>query len=119
IMFGDLGQGLLLALIGFLLGKYKKWSLGPILTRIGLSGAFFGLIYGEFFGTEDFLHPLYEWLHGFGISFLPFHPMDNANTMPLLLITIGLGSMIILTSIAINTVYKFKHKDYAEAICSP
>lgn len=119
IMFGDLGQGLLLALIGFLLGKYKKWSLGPIMTRIGLSGAFFGLIYGEFFGTEDFLHPLYEWLHGFGISFLPFHPMDNANTMPLLLITIGLGSMIILTSIAINTVYKFKHKDYAEAICSP
>jgi V/A-type H+-transporting ATPase subunit I len=27
--------------------------------------------------------------------------------------------MILLTSIAINTVFKFKHKDYAEAICSP
>ena len=49
MMFGDLGQGLLLSLIGFLLGKFKNWSLGPIIARIGLSGAFFGLIYGEFF----------------------------------------------------------------------
>ena len=119
IMFGDFGQGLLLALIGFLLGKFKGWSLGPIVTRIGMSGAFFGLIYGEFFGNAHVLTPLYDFLGQFGITFLPFHPMDSHNTMTLLLTAVGLGAALILVSIIVNTYFKFKHKDYAQAICSP
>ncbi len=119
IMFGDFGQGLLLSLIGFLLGKFKGWSLGPIVTRIGLSGAFFGLIYGEFFGNAHVLSPLYDWLKGFGITFLPFHPMDNHNTMTLLLGAVALGSLFILVSIITNTYFNFRKKNYAEAICSP
>ncbi len=119
IMFGDFGQGLLLALIGYLFGKYKNWSLGPIVTRIGLSGAFFGLIYGEFFGNETFLEPLYEWLHHIGITFLPYHPMDTSNTMGLLLSTVAIGIGFIMTAMVVNIMFKFKHKEYADAICSP
>jgi V/A-type H+-transporting ATPase subunit I len=117
IMFGDVGQGLLVALIGFLLGKFKNWSLGPILVRVGFSGAFFGLLYGEIFGNEEILHHFYQdILH---IDFLPFVAMDPSNTMTLLFIAIGLGAIILFTAIILNTIYKFKKKDYAEAICSP
>jgi len=116
MMFGDLGQGLVLSLIGFLLGKFKNWSLGPIVARIGLSGAFFGLIYGEFFGNQDFLMPLYDML---GISFLPFHAMSNENTMTLVLMSVGFGALLLLMSISVSTFYKFKLKEYAKAITSP
>ncbi|WP_035357555.1 V-type ATP synthase subunit I [Acholeplasma granularum] len=116
IMFGDLGQGLALSLIGFLLGKFKNWSLGPIITRIGLSGAFFGILYGEFFGNQSFLMPLYDKL---GISFLPFHAMSGGNTMTLVLMSVGLGALLLIMSIGVGTYYKFKAKDYAQAICSP
>ncbi|HLT00199.1 MAG TPA: V-type ATPase 116kDa subunit family protein [Acholeplasma sp.] len=116
IMFGDVGQGLLLAFIGFLLGKFKKWSLGPIVMRMGIFGAFFGLVYGEIFGNEEILHHFY---HELGISFLPFVPMSPSNTMTLLLATVGLGSAFLLISMVINTMFKFKHKEYALAICSP
>ena len=110
IMFGDVGQGLLVALIGFLLGKFKNWSLGPILVRVGFSGAFFGLLYGEIFGNEEILHHFYqEILH---IDFLPFVAMDPSNTMTLLFIAIGLGAIILFTAIILNTIYKFK-KRYA------
>lgn len=116
MMFGDLGQGLLLSLIGFLLGKFKNWSLGPIIARIGLSGAFFGLIYGEFFGNQEFLMPLYDWL---GIDFLPFHAMSSSNTMTLVLLSVSFGAMLLLMSIFVSTFYKFKLKEYAKAIASP
>ena len=55
IMFGDLGQGLGLALIGFVLAKWKKMWLGNIITCCGLSGALFGCVYGSVFGFEDIL----------------------------------------------------------------
>jgi V/A-type H+-transporting ATPase subunit I len=45
--------------------------------------------------------------------------MDPSNTMTLLFIAIGLGAIILFTAIILNTIYKFKKKDYAEAICSP
>ncbi|MBN3491187.1 hypothetical protein JV173_06690 [Acholeplasma equirhinis] len=116
IMFGDVGQGLLLALFGFLLGKFKKWSLGPIVTRMGISGAFFGLIYGEIFGNEEIMHHFYESI---GVHFLPFHPMNPDSTMTLLLGTVGIGAAFLLVSMIVNTMFKFKHKEYALAICSP
>ena len=37
IMFGDLGQGLVISLFGFILTKWKNVKLGPIMERIGLS----------------------------------------------------------------------------------
>lgn len=53
IMFGDIGQGLVIALIGFVWSKLKGSNFAKILTRIGLSSAFFGVIYGSCFGYED------------------------------------------------------------------
>lgn len=111
IMFGDLGQGLVLALVGALLWKFKRFSLGPIITRVGISGAFFGLLYGSVFGFEEVLDPVYEAL---GITFLPFKVMENVTTI--LVGAIALGVVIMIISILINIVTGIKNKKYAEAL---
>ncbi|MBQ2823886.1 MAG: ATPase [Oscillospiraceae bacterium] len=111
IMFGDVGQGLVLAIAGALLWKFKKIALGPILTRVGISGAVFGLLYGSVFGYEELLDPVYESL---GITFLPFKIMHNV--APILVAAIAIGVLIMLISIMINIVMGIKNKHYAEAL---
>ncbi|HOK41311.1 MAG TPA: V-type ATPase 116kDa subunit family protein [bacterium] len=58
-MFGDVGQGIVIALIGFFL-KYKFKDLGfsYFLMFIGISSMIFGLLYGSFFGIESLIKPL-------------------------------------------------------------
>lgn len=111
IMFGDLGQGIVLAIAGALLWKFKKFALGPILTRVGISGAFFGLLYGSVFGYEELLDPMYEAL---GITFLPFKVMHNVTSI--LVGAIALGVLIMFISILINIVTGIKNKEYEEAL---
>ena len=111
IMFGDLGQGIVLAIAGALLWKFKKFALGPILTRVGISGAIFGLLYGSVFGYEELLDPVYEAL---GITFLPFKVMKNVTTI--LIGAIVLGVLIMFISILINIVTGIKNKKFEEAL---
>jgi V/A-type H+-transporting ATPase subunit I len=113
IMFGDLGQGIVLAILGAVLWKYKKFSLGPILTRVGISGAIFGCIYGSVFGYEEALDPVYEAL---GITFLPFRIMSNVTTI--LVGAIALGVVIMIISILINIITGIKNKQYEDALFS-
>ncbi len=47
IMFGDLGQGLVLALALDFVLQAKENHPGQVLVRAGFSSAFFGLIYGS------------------------------------------------------------------------
>jgi V/A-type H+-transporting ATPase subunit I len=64
IMFGDVGHGAALILLGLLLSS--KWikalrgvaSLGGVLTACGVSASIFGFLYGSLFGFEDVLSPL-------------------------------------------------------------
>ena len=111
IMFGDLGQGLVLALIGWFLDKKKNFSLGGIMTRIGVSSAVFGTLYGSVFGFEEALDPLWEKT---GIPFLPLKAMENTNVF--IFGAIGIGAAIILISIFINIVMRLKHREYDEAV---
>lgn len=115
IMFGDLGQGFLLLLIGTYLFKKTGGALWAIVQRISLSSMFFGLIFGSVFGYEHLLDPLF---HALGFHEKPIEVMSNAFTMPLLLSAVALGAVLILSSIIINTVLKFKHKHYGEAFFS-
>lgn len=113
IMFGDFGQGLVLAIFGALMGKLKKWQMGSIISRVGISGAIFGLLYGSVFGYEELLDPVYEKL---GISFLPLKVMNNV--APILVATIALGVFLIIISILINIVSGIKNRDYENALFS-
>lgn len=111
MMFGDLGQGIVIALIGWFLSKFKKMNFGKILTRIGISSAVFGTLYGSVFGFEDLLTPLYQKL--FGLADKPIDVMESIN--PILFVSIGIGVFLILLTIVINIVMGIRHKNYERA----
>ncbi len=111
IMFGDLGQGIIISVLGALLWRYKRFSLGPIMARIGISSAVFGLLFGSVFGFEELLDPLYEKL---GIPFLPFRAMENINAVLYGAIIIGVA--VIFISIIINIIIGLKNKDLIKSL---
>ncbi len=113
IMFGDLGQGLCVSIIGWILWKFKKVRLGAVMMRLGISGAIFGTLFGSVFGNEELLDPVYESL---GINFLPFRAMHSINTV--LYGAIGIGVFIIVLTMLINIFVKFREKNYEEAYFS-
>ncbi|NCC68974.1 MAG: hypothetical protein EOM14_12415, partial [Clostridia bacterium] len=85
IMFGDVGQGAVLILIGLWLAKKKGSWLGRILACVGCSSIVFGFIYGSFFGNEHLLPGLIKVLEG-------------DSMMTVLLSTVGLGIVLIIIS---------------------
>lgn len=111
IMFGDLGQGLVIAVLGAVLYKKTHNKLCAIMSRIGLSSAFFGLIFGSVFGFEHLLDPLYQAI---GFKEKPIEVMDNVSTI--LGAAIGIGVALIIISILINIVISFRKKEYDNAI---
>jgi V/A-type H+-transporting ATPase subunit I len=56
-MFGDVGQGLVLAAAGFWLRK--RMPVLRLLIPAGLSAAVFGLLFGSIFSVEHLIHPLW------------------------------------------------------------
>ena len=64
MMFGDIGQGIVLLAIGVILSRLQKGfmgissramgRLGGIVASCGMSAIFFGTLYGEFFLSEAF-----------------------------------------------------------------
>lgn len=116
IMFGDLGQGLVIALLGVCLSKFKKMEFGKILTRIGISAACFGVVYGSVFGLEHLLDPFYTDV--LGLPGKPVEVMDPLTINNLLLVAVGLGIFLILSAMTINIVMGFKNQDWEKAIFS-
>lgn len=105
MMFGDIGQGLLLSLVGYVAYKLKGMKLGEVGMRIGISSALFGVVYGSFFGNEEIFTPM-------------FHTLDPNNTMPLLGIAIGTGVTLIIISIIFNIIINIKKKKMADVYFS-
>ena len=112
LMFGDLGQGLVIALLGLFLEKKKDMQLGAVAFRIGLFSMFFGTLYGSFFGNETLLLPLLKPLG------LPIEVASSDFTMTLLISAVGMGVVLILMSIGLNIVLSLKKKDYPKALLS-
>ncbi len=108
LMFGDLGQGLVLALAGIVLkiiaGKKMHEDLGnagSILFACGIFAAFCGILYGSMFSSEDLIPAI--WIH----------PVENI--MGLFTFTILLGSAIIVVGLCLNIINAFINADYTEA----
>lgn len=116
IMFGDLGQGLLLILLGFIFFKWKKMRLGEIGIRVGISSSIFGFLYGSFFGNEEILTPIFTKV--FGLVSKPIDVLDPNFTMSLLIFAVSIGALLIITSIILNMFVNFKKKKYAEMMLS-
>jgi vacuolar-type H+-ATPase subunit I/STV1 len=74
MMFGDLGQGVVLLMMGVIFSRLQRdflripaasmRRLGEILAACGISAVFFGVLYGEFFLTEAFPPLFLNPIHG-------------------------------------------------------
>lgn len=116
IMFGDLGQGLVIALLGLFLSRVKGMEFGKILTRIGCSAAVFGVLYGSVFGLEHLLDPFY--INVLGMPGKPIHVMDPLTINNLLIAAISLGVVMIIAAMLLNIGIGIKHRDWEKAIFS-
>ena len=113
MMFGDVGQGFVLILTGFLMWKLKGMPLGKILIPCGVSSMFFGFLFGSVFGFEEALNPVYTAL---GLASKPLSVMDSVNTI--LLFSISIGVFLVIFSMLINVYSCIKTKHYGEALFS-
>lgn len=111
IMFGDVGHGAVLVLVGILMTALKKGGfLGKLLIPIGISSVIFGFVYGTMFG--------YEGEHGI-IEPLWFTPMENSTNMNNTLIyTVILGVIIILACMIFNIINGVKQKSWHKVVFS-
>lgn len=116
MMFGDVGQGLLIFLLGLVLTRFTKLGLAPIMTRIGLSSALFGVLYGSVFGREDIIPPffhipkIYQLL---GYSEAPENIFQVSTV--LLVAALAVGVILVIISMLVNIIIGIKSRN-AEAI---
>lgn len=100
IMFGDLGQGILIFLIGLICNAKKVLgSLSGILLRLGVASSFFGILYNSVFGYEDILP----------FTILPVH--DNNNILIVLESAVALGMVTILVCMVVNIINGIRQKN--------
>lgn len=104
-MFGDVGQGLVLFIIGEILNRFKRRpNLGGVLARLGISSTIFGFIYGSVFGYENI------------INALVVRPMEEINTM--LIAAIILGVVLLSIGYLYNLINSYKRRDVENGIFS-
>jgi V/A-type H+-transporting ATPase subunit I len=99
IMFGDVGHGLILALLGLTVKKFspKYADMGQIYYLSGISSTFFGLLYGSVFGVHRLLPELM------------FTPIENIQST--IIFSIGIGIAIITFSFLLHMVTAIKRRE--------
>ena len=111
-MFGDLGQGLVLMLVGFLAHKriFMKGlqSLGLLLVYCGFFATIFGALYGSIFGFEG--HLIEEYLH---FHFEPLWMSPLENILSLLGFAIDAGIVILLFSYLLGLFNQYRARDWS------
>jgi len=96
IMFGDVGHGLFLILVGALLASRKVRALrkmadlGMVLVACGVFAMGFGFLYGSIFGFEQILTPLWK------------RPLEEITDV--LLVTVGVGVGLLSLGMVSNMV---------------
>ena len=110
-MFGDIGHGLLLAGLGWLLssGRVKAMrslkGLGGLVLACGMVSMIFGVLYGSIFGREDILHAV--WMA----------PMENI--MTILLTAIGFGAVLLSLGYLLGIFNAFRRRDWGYMLVNP
>ncbi len=109
LMFGDLGQGAVIAGLGAIfrirgVGTIQRW--GTLLIACGLSASIVGLIVGELFGFHIQELPGAEFLKSTGIvGFLNATEFNQENVMTILTISINIGIIHLVSALSLN-IYK-------------
>jgi len=113
LMFGDVGQGLVIALIGYYVGFKSKMEegakkAGRVVMLCGISATIVGFLYGAVFSLEGVIHPLL------------FSPLELAREdMPhLLQYALKLGIGMLSLAMIIHIANEVAHHKYAAAFVS-
>lgn len=104
VMFGDLGQGLILALVGYLIFRtsLRYTDAGVLLVECGLSSAVFGCLYGSVFGAENIIPALW------------FHPMRDISTS--MAVALIFGAVLISIGLILNVINSLRIGDMSAAV---
>jgi V/A-type H+-transporting ATPase subunit I len=111
MMFGDVGDGLLLVLAAVLarLGRPRLVArlrgVAPFLAAVGVAGVVFGAMYGEFFGPTGVIPVL--WIS------------PTAEPMTLLVVALGVGAVLLAGAYAIGTVNRVREGGWVYALYAP
>lgn len=117
IMFADLGQGLLIFLLGLLMTKFTKVKLAPIMTRIGLSSAVFGVLYGSVFGNEEIITPFFRFPDVYTLLGYDAPPENIFQVSSILLIAaLLIGVLLVIMSMILNMIICWRAKDMENGI---
>ncbi len=102
MMFGDMGQGIIISIVGWILYARKKMDLGAIMGTVGISATIFGALYGSVFGIEleNGIFPI--WIN------------PSEETVTILISAIGVGVMLIVAAMCMNLINAFRNRDWGE-----
>lgn len=109
-MFGDIGQGAILALAGLLLSSRKVKllnslaNLGWVITACGMVSMLFGALYGSVFGFEEIVEPI--WLS----------PLSDI--MRLLITTLAGGAVLLTLASLLSIINAAIRKDWVNMVFS-
>jgi V/A-type H+-transporting ATPase subunit I len=114
-MFGDLGQGLVLLILGLLIDRgvilKAMSSLGLLIAYCGASAAIFGYLYGSIFGFEG--HLIEEYL---GFHFEPPWLSPIHEILPVLSLAIDAGIVILLLSFLLGMFNNIRARDWPHLV---
>ena len=113
IMFGDVGQGFIVALVGALMYKFKKMEIGRILVPCGIMGMVFGFLYGSVFGFEELLTPVHQKLFGTPGKLIEVMKPESINLI--IYGSVAIGIVTIALAMIVNIVSSLKRRDYESA----
>ena len=114
-MFGDVGQGVLLALAGF--WAARKWpslgDIGRIIGMCGISAVVFGLVYGSVFGVEMELTP-------FTFPLVEHYTTVKAGNLAVFGgIAVAFGVVMLSVGILFNIINSLREGDRTGALLEP
>jgi V/A-type H+-transporting ATPase subunit I len=104
-MFGDVGQGLIIAAVGLYLYFARKMQAAGILIYVGISSTFFGFMYGSVFGNEEIIGH---------IMISPLHDKNSINNI--LVISAVYGVFVILSTIVANIINSARMRNWGRLI---
>jgi V/A-type H+-transporting ATPase subunit I len=114
-MFGDIGQGLVLLVLGLLIDRgvlmKAMQSLGLLIAYCGASAAVFGVLYGSVFGFEG-----EHFEHAFGSELHPLWLSPLHDTLPVLGIAIDVGIVILLIAYLLAIFNQIRSREWAHLI---
>lgn len=106
-MFGDVGQGVVLAALGALLWRSKKLThsirkIGQLLIWCGAAAVLFGCFYGSVFGFRNVL------------PYRGFEPLDNVSVF--LTVALFFGMAMITLGLLLNVFYAISRRQWASGL---